>query len=394
MSKLHFLSLCALPLAVACDDGPASITVSTGRAPEAIAFRDGLDGEWQVLTPTAAGSYTLEANGPYVVSVVCDVAGLYITTRQIARTPDDDRALDLKCPTLPMVTSSVVGTVVQPGYLNLGGILDFSDTPDWDITFASPAGTFDLIGVSSDRIAIRRDLAIAGTVDLGTINLDQEGVRLVPSALTVANKLAAETIEAQVLVTTPGAEQGIVHLGSPASAKVAPSEILNERVRQSVTMVAWGDDQSRSVRRDFHAGDPTAFTLPEPLGAVQFETATGELVSTWSTLPAHDKIVLSVYGNLANGTGREHELELSRHFADATGATSATLDTDFPGAQAAWRLDFAREYQREIRVIRDHEGAHFESDAFTTVNADPEARSASRTRGLPRTSPGKQRLAR
>jgi hypothetical protein len=208
MSRLRLLSLSMVPLAAgACtgdippsDAGPASIKVSTVRAPVAIAFRDGVDGEWQIPTPTATGSYELEVTGPYVVSVVCSAGNDFIiATRQIARTPDDERDLDMECPELPLSDSTITGKMVQPGEVSIGGALGSSTTPDWSLDFILPPGTYDLISTSRDRIAIRRDLAVSGSVDVGTIDLAQQGTPLVPVALTTADKGVAESIYAEVV---------------------------------------------------------------------------------------------------------------------------------------------------------------------------------------------------
>ena len=100
-------------------------------------------------------------------------------------------------------------------------------------------------------------------------------------------------------------------------------------------------------------------------------TASGDLVATWTTLPEHDQLLLAVHGTTADGKTRELELELSQRFAAATGATSATLDTDLPGHQAAWRPDFSREHLRELSVVRDREGVHTASSISKLVNAQP-----------------------
>ncbi len=371
MSKLPLFSLLTIPLTTAaCGDDPTPITISTEREPMAIAIRDGLDGEWQVPTPTATGSYKLDVTGPYIVSVVCSAGdGFLITTRQIARTPEDGRELDLSCTEIPKITADVTAKVVQPGSISLGDVHASSNTASWDLEIGSEAGTFDLIGASADRVLLRRNVAVSGMVDLGTIDIDQQGVALVPAALTVSNAATGETLEAQVTISTPTTETGHVYLGAPAGAKVAPVELLTGDVRQSVTMIGWADDGNRIVRRDFRAGDPAAFTLPAPLAPVQFDTAGGELVATWSTLPEHDKIIVSVAGSLADGKAREHEIELSQHFVAETGATRATLDTDLPGYLPAWKLDFAREYLRQVQVVRERTGEHASSNSFKLVNA-------------------------
>ncbi len=372
MQKLSIFSLLTIPLAAAaCDDDPTPITISTVREPMAIAIRDGLDGAWQVPTATATGSYKLDVTGPYMVSVVCSAGdGFLVRTRQIARTPEDGRELDLECAEIPKITADVKGKVVQPGAITLGGGTAFSDTPDWDLQIGSEAGTFDLIGVSEDRIMVRRDVAISGTVDLGAIDIDQQGMALAPVALTVSNGASGEEIEAQVAISTPTTESALVHLGSPASAKIAPDGILSAEVRQSVTIVGWQEDASRMIRRDFRADNATAFALPEPLAPISFDTAGGKLVATWTRLPEHDKVIVSVAGELADGKAREHELELSQHFIAATGATSATLDTELPGYLPAWRPDLSREYLRQVQVVRERTGELASSNTATLVNAE------------------------
>lgn len=372
MHKLPIFSLILIPLtAAACHgDDPTSITISTVRAPEAIAYRDGIDGSWQALTPTTTGSYKLDVTGPYMVSVVCSAGnGSMISTRQIARTPEDGTELDLECAGLPQVTSGVTGKMVQPGAVSVGDVYASSATPDWDIDLALPAGTFDLLGITSDRIMIKRDLAVSGTLDLGTLDVAQQGVALVPVALSASNAAAGETVEAEVLVSTPRSDFGWVHVGSPSTAKVAPTSFLTGDLRQSVALTASQGDNTRLLRRELRTGEPTAFALPDALGPVQFASAGGKLVATPSTLPDHDKIILSVTGSQADNNVREQAIELSQSFMAATGATSITVDTALPGYQPAWRLDLAREYLRELQVVRERDGLHAESATTKLVNA-------------------------
>jgi hypothetical protein len=373
MQRLPFFSFVIASLtAAACTDESASIKISTAREPASIAFRDGQGGEWQVPTAKAAGSYEITVHGPYVVSVVCSAGdGATVSTRQIARTPDDSRELELACEELPQVSSEIKGQVVQPGAISIGGLFASSNTPDWELDMGLPAGTFDLIGVSDNRIMVRRDLAVSGTVDLQTIDIDAQGTALVPAALTTANAATGETIQAMVMVTTPKNELGLVHLGAPASAKAAPAAFVTGDIRQTVTMMGIKGDDSRSVRRDFRAGDPTAFTLPEPLGQVELKTTEGQLVATWSTLPEHDKLVVTVTGELADGKTRSHELELSQRYMDATDATSATLATDLPGYQAAWKLDLTREHLREVQAVRVRDGEQATSGTSKLISAQP-----------------------
>lgn len=375
LSLLSRSSLLLLPVtAAACGDEMSTISISTAVAPEAIAYRDGLDGAWRTPTPSATGAYEVDVAGPYMVTVVCSAGGgALVTTRQIARTPEDGRALTLECAEPPAATSEVKATVAQAGAVAIGAARVASETPGWALDVQLPAGTFDLIGVTADKITLRRDVAVSGTVDLGSLDLEAAGAELAPAALSAANAAAGEEVLAQVAVTTPRTSAGLVYAGDPAGALIAPTSILTADARQSVTLSAAKDDATRTatrlVRRDFHAGDAAAFTLPEPLGAAQLDAASGKLAATWTALPAHDRVLLSLIGSQADGKAREHTLELSQSFLAATGATGAALEADLPGYQAAWRLDLTREHRRSLTAVRDHDGEHDESALSELVPA-------------------------
>lgn len=399
-SRSLALSLCTIPLVAACDEAreaPISVKVSTVRAPEAIAFRDAFDGEWQTPTPTATGAYEFEVRGPYVVSVVCNAGnGFIISTRQIARTPEDGRELDMACEELPLSDATITGKMQQAGSVAVGGARDFSDLANWSFTFGVPAGTYDLIAFSDERISIRAGLAVTDTLDAGTVDVAQ-GAALVPAALSVTNAAAGELLEAQVLVSTPRTSAGYIHLGTPATARVAPAELLTGDVRQSVELAAYRGDNVRSTRRDFRAGDPASFTLPEPLEGLAFDTGGGDLAATWPALPEHDAVRVSVAGSTADDNSRKHALELSARFLAATAATGAAFDTDFPGYQPAWRPSYTREYLREVQVVRDGDGERRTSTAWTLVNPKPPGqaqRTGQRPRDQPGTSPARRALAR
>lgn len=399
-SRTLTLTLCTIPLVAACDEAreaPISIKVSTVRAPEAIAFRDAFDDEWQTPAPTATGSYEFEVRCPYVVSVVCNADnGFIISTRQIARTPEDGRELDMPCEELPLSDATITGKMQQAGSVAVSGARDFSDLPNWSFSFGVPAGTYDLIAFSDERLSIRAGLVVTDTLDVGTIDIAQ-GAALVPAALSVTNAAAGELLEAQVLVSTPRTSAGYIHLGTPATARIAPAELLTGDVRQSVTLAAYRGDNIRSTRRDFRAGDPTSFTLPEPLEGLTFDTAGGDLAATWTALPEHDEVRVSVSGTIADDKVREHALELSARFLAATAATGAAFDTDFPGYQPDWRPSYTREYSREVLAVRDEDGERRTSTAWTLVNPKPPGqaqRTQPQLRSLPGTSPARRALAR
>jgi hypothetical protein len=375
MSKFALLWLCTCLLSMAaCDEpeprrDPARITVSTGLALESIAFRDGFDGEWQVPLRTSSDSYALEVHGPYVVSVVCAPGDGSIVTRQIARTPDDSRYLEMECTEATSRSATLTGKMAWPGTIGIDQAWASSGVSGWTFTLPTSPGTFDLLAFSDRLVSLRRNVAVYGTVDHGTIDLEQEGFLLEPVTLTASKNVSViEQVGATVRLATPHLRHGHVYEGDPAGARVAPSQLLTAGVQQLVTVYASDGSNARAVRRDFRAGDPTLFTLPEPLEAVQLDGASGGPVATWRTLPEYDELRVLVHGTVSSG-GRRHELVLSQRFVAATGATSAAPDTELPGYLPAWRPDYSRVHSADLLVQRERDGELHTWSVFKSFNA-------------------------
>jgi hypothetical protein len=358
-SSLFLLSL-SLSVGAACTDDPpgppATITVSTARTPELIAFRDGTGADWQVPAATTPGTYEFVVHGPYVVTVVCD-GGARIGTEQLALTPDDERELDMPCGQWGPGPLAVTGTMVQPGAVALGTRSTMSSTPSWQVKLTTTSGPHDLIATSSDRIAIRRDQVFAADVTNLAIDLAQEGAALVPVAFTAPNTTATEELYTLVELETATTSSGRVYFGAAPAARVAPTAILREADRQATSLSAAerGSDSHRFTKRSYRVGDPTAFTLPEPL-AGQLQSAAGKVVATWSALPAHDRLVLSAFGATVNDPARYHELEISQRFLAATGDTRAALETDLPGYLPAWRVDLGKQHLLSVAAYHSEAG--------------------------------------
>lgn len=378
-------SLLLLPLSIsvgaACDDGPSGppvgITVSTVRTPELIAFRDGPDADWQAPAATVPGTYVFDVHGPYVVTVVCD-DGVRVGTRQIARTPDDEHELDMPCGQPLSNPITVSGTMVQPGAVALGRQDVTSDAPGWPIRLTTTPAPHDLIATSQDRIAIRRDQVFAADVTDLAIDLTQEGAALEPVAFTAPDASTAEEVFALVDMGTTSTPFARVYFGTAAGAKVAPAAIQRETDRQDATLFAVQGDSSRSTMRRYRASDPTAFALPEPLAA-QLQSAGGEVVATWSALPAHDRLVLSAFGSSPGNPTRYHELELSARFLAATGDTRAALESELPGYLPAWRIDLAKEHLIAVTAYR-REAEEHRTSGLSRIQNGPAAQTAARTR--------------
>src|SRR4051812_15004553 len=80
-------------------DGPSTITVTSGVAADFVAFRDGYQGDWKVATKKSATSFEAVVNGPYALTVVCQVDGAW-QMWQTVRTPGakpEENALTPPC---------------------------------------------------------------------------------------------------------------------------------------------------------------------------------------------------------------------------------------------------------------------------------------------------------
>jgi len=145
-----------------------------------------------------------------------------------------------------------------------------------------------------------------------------------------------------------------LHGGDPAAAKLAPDGVLVATDVQTASLSARDGAASRFVSRPLQAGDPTTFTLPDPIGPVAFVVVCNELTATWSTLPAHDLLDLTLIATSSDlARFWVHDLELSERYLATTGATSATIETaDLPGFRVDWQIDTTGEHRRVLSAVR------------------------------------------
>jgi hypothetical protein len=352
------LSLLAVVVGAGCADDPggARVMIQTGQPPALVAFRDEASTEWQTLDISGTSTFEVAATGPYRVVVACESVGdwpeLWIT--QYARTPADEPRIEHDCTSIrgPFVAR---GQMVQPGDVSLGNFGFAGTASNWSFEIPAAAGSFDLVTlfgnatIGFDRIGIRRDVQVAGNMQLGSIDLAKESTQaLVATPFTAPNLQPDESLSAATLLFA-GNTIALLHRTFPQNrsewtTKLAPDTMLRATDRQNVRIYALeassgavGQSRSRGVSRDVHVGDPTSIALPEPLGPVTFVATTNRLAATWSTVPEHDDLWLERTSFL-DGSRNFQEITLSRAFVDATGATSVTLDfSDVPGFKREWR---------------------------------------------------------
>jgi hypothetical protein len=242
--------------------------------------------------------------------------------------------------------------------------------------------------IGFDRLAIRRDVQIAGDTQLGPVDLAKESTQsLVLTPFTAANLQPNELLSSSTLLfaghTVASLQNSFLQRQSSWDTKLAPESMLRATDHQNVRLDAAETSSGtilqrryRSVSRDVHVGDPTSVTLPEPLGPVTFEMTTDRLAATWSALPEHDDLWLVRTSFLAE-SWISHEITLSRAFVEATGATSATLDfSDVPGFKSEWRHDPTLQQSRWFSASR---GASFHNRVYAGVSESIDMTAPART---------------
>lgn len=357
---------------LACgSDAPATtIQLAAVKAPALVAFRDGPDASWQAATMKTPTSFELQVHGPYVAMVVCDFGGLWSTV-QIGRTLDDSHDLGTFCPTSPG-GHRVTGQMVQAGTMVFGRHLEISTDPAWEFQFFVPDGSYDLLAITADRMAVQRKVAISADAVLPAVDVAATGTALAGVAFSAANAVTGEDLRASVLVGTADSAQAELYFGPSASAKVAPEALLTATDSQTVSLQAMSGTSGRALRRPFRVGGDTAYTLPAPLTGIQWAAGTGKLAVSWMTRPPQDDAIAFATGTSPNGTdSATASVDLSVAFLAATGIATANLVNDAPGYKPEWNIDLANQYTREIDFQSVTDGLIATNWDTETVNPSP-----------------------
>jgi len=351
----------------------AVVTVETGVPPTLLAIRDEASLDWRLLTPSTASRFDIAMpSGPYRIAVVCGAADREgVVVAEYGRTPEDDATLVSICD--PSTPFTVMGTVAQPGTIGFALNGEGSGGTNWFFDFQVSPGTFDLVllagdfSAAYDGIAIRRDIAVTGDLDLGVVDLTKGMQPLVPMRVTGVMVAAGEVLRSLTQLEAGGT---FVELGPPVfdqgpgpkewDATLAPAGVLRATDHQSLSVTAStpsteGSSSSfRSIRREVHLGDPAEVTLPDPFDPVTFEMSPDRLSATWSKLPDDSDVSLTRAEFSDDFSSNSlYALELSARFIAATATTTATLEvTDLPGFKAAWLQDPTVLQDRDFRATR------------------------------------------
>ncbi|HEX3762926.1 MAG TPA: hypothetical protein VHW23_29725 [Kofleriaceae bacterium] len=325
--------------------------------PALIAYREEASTEWKTPLSPGAGRFEIDVAGPYRVLLVCTGASGDVFAVQFAQTLDDDRTIEQTCGSSEPPPYHVRGQVLQSGDVSFGAFGRGESAPPWSFDLPARAGTFDFVAFSGDfstgfdHVEIRRDIAITGDLELGTIDATQDPTEaLIPTQFTASNLAPGEFLSSFLLLqsgNTSAILQRFVHPDAAWQVNLVPAAALRATDTQGVQLSASSssDDltqqRRRSITRRIRDGGSTSVTLMDLLGPTTFAATADRLAASWASLSESDAIGLS-RTSFSDDFSRfvEHDLVLSPAFLAATGASVATLDfTDVPGFRPEWRHD-------------------------------------------------------
>ena len=334
------------------------VKVVTGAPPVLIAFREEAGAEWKTPAGGEDGAYEFEVSGPYRVVVVCTDTGDAVA--EYARTPADALVIDHRCGSREFPLR-VRGEMLESGEVFLGGFGRGQSQAPWTFALKAAAGTDDFVAyfgsltTGFDRIAIRRDVAITGDLELGTIDAAQEDTHpLVATRFTASNLDPAEVRMSNTFLQSGNTNAITGLFNHPDQAwqiPLVPDDVLRTSDRQRVQLSAdlspsdSPQRRFRAVLRAAHAGESMEVAMMAPLGATTFETTADRVTATWASLPDYGGLDLW-RESFSSDFSRFviHDLLITRAFVEAVGATSSALDfSDIPGFRPEWRHDPALE---------------------------------------------------
>jgi hypothetical protein len=302
---------------------PNVVFVETfGDSPTFIRYRTN-DGEWQVPFDTGDG-YELYVGAQYELVAVCENTGGVDVGFEYG-TADETSETFLPCyapyegPTEPV---SVTGTMAQPGTVVMGDIATSSE-PNWSFELAVPQSTYDLVAAGDQRIAIRRNVEVAGTLALDAIDVDVEGAAYTERVFTVES-LPGEQVGTRVSLFT---QNGGAYLPfvQGTTAKVPPADLLNANDFAQIEVTAFGN---RTYRSNYvGASRETNIEFLPVIDNVTFNADgviwTGELG----------------YGADLYTYARSGSIHLAASPGWVAGKSKLAIDTDIPGFEERWRID-------------------------------------------------------
>lgn len=388
---------------------PTAIHIKSEKPPLLVAYRDGFDTTanavpWTVDKSADLTMVTFMATTAYSIAVVCQVDANTVLTWESLRVVRDDKTDDVPEPTIetpckaePPARRMATGTMVQQGFAHLGDADQQSTSPNWTVNLLVKEGTFDLVASSdladpsTNKTLIRRDVVVNSTgADLGSIDVTS-GVAQVPVDIALDSPpsddpmVSTETVSATVDVTTANnsGPARVSHANYDLTKKSIklfglPDAALTDDDSQTVTFTGFDQPKNttitriRSFTRPFRVGDDVAtgmaatglptkisgqnWKLECPATMPQCSDAMKNRLSVaLPALPALDTISIETSGtSLTDATkAAMYQIDITASYFQTTALARPVFETDITGFQDAWKIDFKKQYSRQITTEND-----------------------------------------
>jgi hypothetical protein len=296
--------------------GPNAVTVTVVGEPTVIAYRN-FDGPW--LQPDAGeqpGDFVLHVTDAYTLVLTCsDATGFDTVVR--SRTFDDGDTDFIYCDghatALPDSTT-VTGQMMQAGTVSMYDIQQ-SITAPWNFQLAVPAGTRDLAAYSNGKVMLRRDLAIGDGAQLAPVDVDRDGLAVVPVPLVLDNIAPGDFVTSEMdlygannLAWGPNVEGTI--------AQAIPPALLRDSDQQDLVVTATSIDGQYARTVDTWFTGQSRFQLMPMLTGVTLADATAR----WGALPQHTAVSLDLIVQ-TDTTYSAERISATQAWLDETGAS-------------------------------------------------------------------------
>lgn len=321
------------------------ISIHADAPPELVAVREGT-GAWRRATQVRPTEYTATVRGPYSVLGAC-AGAVQVSSRTLSDAP----TITLYCQQPAPADITVDGTMAQPGTVALGIYGRTSTTPNWSYSLQVPAGEYDQVATTNDRLLLRRNLSLRASTTLPPLDL-AAATPFSTVTFTPTNSFAGETQSVSTFLVGPRIDpQARIYRGSLSGAKVAPSSLLSAEVRQEVSLrseLATGSRYVlRSTRHPFQPGDPTSFTYWNPMAGVTFGVSNGLPVVSWTSRADMDYLFYSVYG----ASGSSYSMDVSRNYLRWLRTKRLAFDVaSAPGFLPEWTLPVQYEHSVSLQA--------------------------------------------
>lgn len=220
--------------------------------------------QWEELISASVtdghSMYSACAEDDYSIAVACQGA---VSLRHTTVAEGTGHAFFCSSERAVMPTVSVSGTVSEPGSVAVGAFNFYGFRPNWMFRADIPVGVYDVVFSSEGLVRIERDVDFTRDVDLGTTDLQRDGVVSPRTVIELQDVPDTADVSAETVLRTPSTVAFIVGsrdwLQSPPKGLLRPTDEL----QYSVDVVEGSVQiQERTARGTYIEGQRSILLLP------------------------------------------------------------------------------------------------------------------------------------